>query len=151
MFTQLRFFLVCAAISISNTATASDSLLIFCEAGKWEGQRVGFLNNGQIENDGNFQSMKETVFILEQFPPKKGDRVHAKYGGDHLYEGEVRYVYFGDNPYIILETQPYDLQENYTIDLLTGNTIFTVTKRMFGFYKDTFTGKCETAFMDPQK
>ena len=147
----LRFFLGCFAISIATQAIAADAFGIYCEAGKWEGQRVGFQNDGQVENDGNFQNMKETLFILEQLPPKKGDRVHVKYGEDLLYEGEVRYVYSSDNPYIILETQPYDIQENYTIDLLTGNTILTITKRMFGFYKDTFTNKCETGFFDPQK
>ena len=151
MWIQLRFFLVCFVVSIYNPVIAAESLVVFCEVGKWEGQRVGFQNDGQIENDDNFQSMSETLFILEQWPPTKGDRVHARYGEDLLYEGEVRYVYSGNNPYIILETQPYDLQENYSIDLLTGNTILTITKRMFGFYKDIFTNKCDIRFMDPQK
>ena len=82
--------------------------------------------------------MKDTLFILENFPPQKGDRVHAKYGDDHLYEGEVRYMYLGGSPYLILETQPYDIQKTYSVDLLTGDTIFTNTKSLFGFYKDIY-------------
>ena len=121
---------------------AADTIGIFCEAGKWTGQRVGFLEDGQIENDGNSQYMEKTSFILDSLPPKKGDKVRSSYGADFTYEGEVRYYYSGEKPYIIIETQPYQIQEIYTIDLVTGNAILTITKRMWGFYKDNFTGKC---------
>ena len=78
----------------------------------------------------------------DRLPPKKGDRVRSSYGGDFKYEGEVRYYYSGEKPYIIIEKQPYQIQENYTIDLVTGNAILTITKRMWGIYKDNFIGKC---------
>ena len=133
----LAFFM-----ALGTHVKAADTISILCEAGKWTGQRIGFLEDGQIENNGNGQYMKETLFILDSLPPKKGDRVRSSYGADFKYEGEVRYYYSGEKPYIIIETQPYQIQENYTIDLVTGDAILTITKRMWGFYKDNFIGKC---------
>ena len=95
--------------------------------------------------------MKKTLFVFDTLPPKPGDRVFARHGEDNLYEGEVRYLYQGSDPYVTIETKPYDLLEIYSIDLMTGNTIFTVTKQSFGFYKDVFTGQCDVRIIDPQK
>jgi len=136
---------------VASPAFSADQLVVLCDAQQWTGQRIGFQANGKVENDENFQSMKETLFVFDTFPPKPGDRVFARFGEDNLYEGEVRYLYQGSEPYITIETKPYDLLEIYSIDLMTGNTIFTVTKQSFGFYKDVFTGQCDVRIIDPQK
>ena len=146
---------VCALITSllclsANPAFCADQLVIFCDEAEWTGQRVGFRDGGELENDGNFQNMEETLFIFDTFPPQVGDRVFARYGEDHLYQGEVRYIYGGSKPYITIETKPFDILEVYSIDLMTGNTILTVTKQMFGFYKDVFMGQCQVQIVDPE-
>ena len=124
-------------------------LVILCEAEQWTGQRVGFRDDGELENVQNFQNLKETLFVLDEYPPQVGDTVHVKYGEDHVYQGEVRYIYRGSKPYLTIESQPVDLLQVHSIDLMTGNAILTITKQLFGFYKDVFTGQCEVRLVEP--
>lgn len=123
--------------------SAADKIVVFCPATKWVGQRVGFQINNQIENDANFQPMKDHLFVIDGSDMKVGGQVFVRYGENKNYFGEIRYYYSGFDPYVIIETKPHDLQEVYSIDLRTGNTIFTVTKQFLGFYKDVFTSTCQ--------
>ncbi|WP_147298830.1 hypothetical protein [Rhodosalinus sediminis] len=124
-------------------------LVILCEAQQWTGQRVGFRDDGELENDQNFQNLKETLFVLDEYAPQVGNTVHVKYGEDRVYQGEVRYIYRGSKSYLTIETQPADILEVYSIDMMTGNATLTITKQLFGFYTDVFTGQCEVRLVEP--
>ena len=137
----------CALASENNTAGVA--IIVVCEKGKWEGQRVGFTDDGVVENDSNGQQMEETVFIFQQLPFEKGGTVFVRYGEEpdnKDYTGEIRYSYSNgiDKAYVMIETKPEQIMENYVIDTISGNVILSVTKSLFGMYKDVFTKKCTT-------
>jgi hypothetical protein len=146
----LRTTICLIAFSLSALTTAETKLIAQCPEVEWLGQRVGFDNQGRLENDTNGIRLKETLFLFESFPPERGNRVFIRYDGggvnENTYVGNVTYVY--GLSYVIIETQPHDLQEVYSIDLTSGNTILTNTKMAGGFFKDVFTTQCEVGLID---
>ena len=151
----LNLILMASCLSSYQSALAAENIargvaiVVTCEKGKWEGQRVGFKNDGVVENDSNGQQMEETVFIFQQLPFEKGGTVFVRYGEEpdnKDYTGEIRYFYSNgiDKAYVMIETKPEQIMENYVIDTISGNVILSVTKSLFGMYKDVFTKKCTT-------
>ena len=155
VYTSLSIFIFALAlIFTSGIATAEPHLVVLCEKGKWQGQRVGFGINGEEENDSNSINFDQYLIVIPT-PVEAGGNAFIRYGGKsngNEYTGSIRYKYGGSSSaYAIIETTPKELLEVITIEFPSFNVIYQTTKSLGGIFVDVFTKKCTGNLIDPDK
>ncbi|MEY8802248.1 hypothetical protein AB9K35_18375 [Leisingera sp. XS_AS12] len=147
-FRQLVSGIILALLPISSVSASSNTTIVQCDAGRWEGYRTGF-RGSEGENGITYP----LVIMTLKTPAVQGDAVLIEFGpnligeegttlGSVINSSQKGQGYY-QKSYVIIHSKPQQISEIFTVDLETGDVIMSQTiGDSRGISVDTFKKEC---------